>query len=786
VTNKAGLAPILVLVLLITCHACGRAGNAQESPALPPSADASPAPPGPELAPVTNIGFDLIQTVAPTPVGCAKPGAVAALAEIAPEFSLGGTIDRWPEEALLWNDPSGDSSPDLDIRRVYGGIRSGDFIAAIQTPGFRSDHQIVMEFGGVRVRGGDLDAQVLREFRIYGAQLEERDGDRWKPVSPEFGQVIIPTISATSTISPILAIPADAAYLDEDNAVVEVRLGIRMVADIMNWPIWWLRFSTRSGDGTGDSTSGRHFPSRLSGDEDRYSFSSCGSWGNDETPFGLMEITDRHDHQLESLPREAQTGAAGYEYEYGKRDGSGPTSPAMWDFNSFGLVRSAYDSVSTLLGRRSLGVDQLTVVGSLVTGDRSGGALPAANDSARFGYIFTESRRLADGATGPRPFEEIYADAGAQMLHIYATSSGFAAPKWLREAYASAMFLHLAETNLGRLFVLNRFKDAAPSFLGGLGEDSPLRLPHSQPLTPQQVAKARAFSYLLYAYFDAKTLVNAWANALSRFSEVENPDEAFRSSLLDLANTVYPHRKNELLLERIWSGWVYEGAYADFFAPRDFDDSDKDGLPDFLETASGYSSTNADTDLDGFTDLMAFVRAGGASEAPHPGEQIIDDGSFSDWTRLLPQRINLHRGQSGSCPEPAAISHFAALASTSGMLIGAYSDHFPETGNVHWEALIDLPEIKRQLLLTTNEDGSGVVVSDAVTRNIHKIYKYPRHQGASSIEWAFRFEDMKLDPAQIQITRKNAVAIRLRTVHRAEGKEIYCDETSWFETNVVQ
>ena len=219
--------------------------------------------------------------------------------------------------------------------------------------------------------------------------------------------------------------------------------------------------------------------------------------------------------------------------------------------------------------------------------------------------------------------------------------------------------------------------------------------------------------------------------------------------------------------------------------PTAFLDQDLDGLPDFLETAVGYSIRKADSDLDGWTDLVSYVR-GLSSGSNRPFSGIVADGFFDDWTRLLPQRLNLHRGQSGLCPEPANITHFSSLVSSEGLLIGAHSDRFPASGNVKWEAQIDFTEIKKQLLLTTDSSGTGLSVSDAVSKKVLKTYPHPRQQGTASIEWAIRFDDLGLDSNLVKIAQKNAISQRLRTVYKADGKESYCDETDWFESNLVQ
>jgi len=743
VVTKACQAALITLALAASC---GRPGNAEKTDDVPPSSDASPAPVAvAALAPSTSIAFEMLRTTAPAPVGCSKPSTPLALVALPSNFELGGDLSRWPVEALLWADPANDSSPHLNIGRVFAGLRSQEFLVAVETQVQSTGGQLIFEFGGLRAKDGNLEAQVVRQFRVIEGKLEEHDGGDWTPVNSEFGQVV--------------ATPAGGGR----PASTEVRLGLRMVADIMNWPVWWIRVSTRPaalpalGEGHGgDTTSSRHFAGRLSSDEDRFRLTACSGWGNEQLPFSVTEVTDRRFNAGDETP------------------------PALWDYNSFGLVRRAFDSVVTLLGYRDLGIDHLTIVASLKLGDLSAGYSPTSGDTARFGYVFTESRRLAGSSTDTTASENIFASASMQLLRIYAASSGYGAPAWLQEAFAMALFNHVADANLGRLFALNRYRDQVSAFRDHLESDAALR-----EASVRRTDKAIAFGHLLWANFDAVTLVSAWSHAITKFEGSNTPDAEFRAALVAAANLSYPGRHNETLLQRIWAGWVTPESYDPMFGPSALGDQDGDGLADFLENSHGFSAVRADTDLDGWTDLVAYVRANAALIPPPDRELIVADGSFDDWTRLLPQRVNLHRGQSGSCPEPANITHFSALTDTSGILIGAIADQFPASGQVHWEAFIDLPEAKRQLLLTTDAVGTNLIVSDAVTKKPIKIYQHPRFQGVATLEWAFRFDDIKVDPNLVKMSQKNAVSIRLRTVYQADGKESYCDETDWFESNVV-
>ena len=145
-----------------------------------------------------------------------------------------------------------------------------------------------------------------------------------------------------------------------------------------------------------------------------------------------------------------------------------------------------------------------------------------------------------------------------------------------------------------------------------------------------------------------------------------------------------------------------------------------------------------------------------------------------------------HLGQAGACPADARITHFASLADDKAIVLAAHSDRFDKSGSVVWEAQVSFPEIRRILTLSTSSDGHGVEVREGESTEVIREYRHPWSQITNVSEWSLTLADVGVDPIAAKLTQKNAVAVRYRTMFVQNGTKTYCDETSWFETNIVR
>jgi len=285
------------------------------------------------------------------------------------------------------------------------------------------------------------------------------------------------------------------------------------------------------------------------------------------------------------------------------------------------------------------------------------------------------------------------------------------------------------------------------------------------------INKAKAFSYLLDQMIPATEINRVWSN-----KEELATNESFIKSIEDYLDLL---EVDKTVFELMIDGYLNSSPYNEGFSILEFQDTDRDGLPDYYELYTSKTNPKiSDSDVDGWTDyaeVFAGTNPNTASERP---TSIIPDGDFSDWLELMPKRITVDKGQTSVCPKAADISHYSAIASRDHLIIGAFvSDFWDLDKNARWEALFDFPEVSKSILLTATSNSNSYLLRDAQTMELLKIYTKAPLQGKTSVEWAI---DRNAIGIESYLNKESAVRVRLRTIYTKDGKDIYCDETKWF------
>jgi hypothetical protein len=348
---------------------------------------------------------------------------------------------------------------------------------------------------------------------------------------------------------------------------------------------------------------------------------------------------------------------------------------------------------------------------------------------------------LAAGATEYHPQGELFTQAAAHAARLEVLGRFAEAPRSLVNVVTRAVVDHVVQETLGYSYWLDRFKSQVDGFLAASDAAAPRPLAEGG-----WEAKEVGLGHMLGALFAPRDLLAAWSAAAERARGGEEP----ANSLLEELKAARRTDEEREALDQLWSGWVVPGAYAEGHGPDQLADAD------YAELVTG-------------SDPLA------ATQNP---SVLVPDGSFGDWLELLPKKVVIDRGHSGSCPQAADVSHYAAVAGAEDLLIGAFAtDFLEEEPASKWEAVIDLPNQQRQLLVTVTSGSRVFVVKDAASGDELLVRERAVAMGRGTVEIPLTRSDLGVEPWTFE---RGVLKIRLRTVYTEGGDERFCDETGWF------
>jgi hypothetical protein len=236
----------------------------------------------------------------------------------------------------------------------------------------------------------------------------------------------------------------------------------------------------------------------------------------------------------------------------------------------------------------------------------------------------------------------------------------------------------------------------------------------------------------------------------------------------------------------ILSGWIYPGPFNPGLEPTLLDDVDGDGLPTFLEHKLGTNLSQRDSDQDHWDDAVEWLLNRSPTNFSESPNAIVADGNFGDWQKLVPRRIHVDRGRSGTCSGKGDIELYAALASPESLVLGAYGSEFWDSNkDAVWEVDLDLTSVKKRFLLSA-AGGSHTIYLDSVTggegnaplqRNRHKTFHSGSILAHRVFEFSLHHKDLDLSGS---LEAPEAIKVRFRTRYPATNPQ-FCDETEWFQ-----
>ncbi len=538
----------------------------------------------------------------------------------------------------------------------------------------------------------------------------------------------------------------------------DVRLKLRIdrdelwefLGDVVTWPAWWLRLTSTS-PATGltsvDRAAAAYFPSLLAADYFPFRFTTCDLWPGQARPFAFFWLQDIPETALGTAPER---------------------------FNQ--IARYVFDATSTLLGREAaIPLSSFTVVATVnAVEPPSQEADPAA---ALYRGLVVDVRYLLPQSEEAFPEGRAFVEVATALLDPYLRQVFPEAPGALVVAVRQALLDALVQQHLGWAYWFDHYW---PGILPVLSSLEALKV---HPALMASDAAPVPVGHLLSAVLTSSELLSAWKLAALRRPSAGHSLAAFLGSARDQALT----ETSRAALDRVAAGWLDEREFDADYGPESLLDHDRDGLAEYIEHKFGTVSTQVDSDGDGWSDLAEITLGTDPRAASLGPGVVVSDGVFGDWQNLLPKRLIVDRGRSGLCPKAADITFYAAVVGPKELVLaGVAADFWQDEPAAKWEAVIDFPELKRQLLLTAASGAREFLVKDPSDKTVAEGGRILRRflraapLAQKTLELGFSLDEFGI---RIPLDQLDAVKIRLRTVFHDGQEDRVCDETDWFTAN---
>ncbi len=407
------------------------------------------------------------------------------------------------------------------------------------------------------------------------------------------------------------------------------------------------------------------------------------------------------------------------------------------DERVFQIARLAVDEVVRMFGDAPLPLRSLTVIATASAVDDTGDFEPDASDGpATYGAIAVNTASFAAGSPQRFPEGPLFNRIALRIVDLYLHAIAPNAPFQERRVMGEALAQRLLWSVIGPSFVFDHYRAGILPYLAD----------PSAAGWSSIVAQGRILSSVL----STEQLIAAWHE---RAAGDAGPAPSVATILATLTSEA-------------------------------LSDQDQDGIPRHWEEQLGTDPDVTDSDGDSWSDLAEIVRGRDPLALTSGPQRIMPDGDFDDWLTLFPKKVMVDLGRSGACPVAADITHYAAVTNQEELVIGAVARDFWESEpNAVWEAIIDLPIEKRQLMLTVASDAYSTTVRDPNTGAVLAVFERAFPQGRRTVEWVLRRDTFGIERPLDEV---DGVKIRLRTLLRSGDQDLYCDETAWFSPYVSQ
>lgn len=722
----------LVVFVGIVCGFCGGHGNDMTSEAIPQRPESPSSNPPVVGMQKTKVDFDTLpyNFASDNDPACKTLENNHRLLNLRQKFHNFERIEdlppleNWPREALLGSDFSGDHRGNFDFQKIGIGQFNNDLVVVwdasepLQT-------KYRWEFGYFSSREKDIHRIIKSWIEITSEEISLISGGTTEILGDQVAQF---KSSGGRNI---------------------LRISFKKIENILAYPHWWIRGMAYAGEQLQDVTAMSIFYSTLNPDYQLFDLSTC--WLDLPAPYDLP-ITIIRDS--ESMPEEIDSEV--YRMDFIR---------SIKSFVDIHFIQNKFlPQLKTLHQTFFLSRKNILPLESQVAIGRLNDQVSVDYNPIYYGSIIPIANLEPPFDSHPHVSAAIFFDQVSAKHFFFHESSGLGGS--LMDAFLVLLEFKGGLIRFGKKYWIDRVTLQLS------------RLGYQTEKTVQ--TESLKLAQLLEPYLSIRDIWIIWRD-LSRNLRVSGSLEEWQV-FLQVLDTFMNEGGILHSLKLHLGGWKDQGSFHYLLDPSTVVDTDRDGLPDNFEIKLGTNPRKRDTDDDDWADSAEWILGKSMLDAlEHPAE-IVADGIFGDWQKLIPRRILVDQSRTGLCHGEGDINFYASLAQKSALIIGAIAPNLTDNHLIKWEFEFDLPMINKKYIAVLEPKSifSDLFLQEKADLNsvnsklVMKIFSGFNHsQNAIEIVFLNRFFGKDID-----LIHKEAVRIKVRT-RDMENQEI-CDETEWF------
>lgn len=711
----------ILAVLFLT--SCGKKGESADAPAVAKKEE-SDSPKGngvddvEDLKLFTSIDFGKFEYEGSEPIRCKtslefRPNFPAPVGHV----EIDGAKSEWsPENAIFLRQPGENFNLDSISSAHLKLTENGALAIAIELEGKVSEPVFRIEMGGMLEDNKSPLIQTLRDIKIENSKVYDYDQGGFESVRDS------------------------RVAVDASEKVFEVLIPQRVVAEVTNWPAWWIKISLQNSNSRAGFLPASVFSTKLASGQVAFQLRECQALVNSiPTTFRVIATAE--------------------------------AAPAAVSDIAINLVASAFgDIMKVVLDLEPTSLDQVKgrlnsitsipiFIGKFKSSPRILPLRPESDIESLSHPIALDVSMLADPTIS---FAESKFRAEAlAALSKRVISLAFHADSTSREILSEMFFQNTIFKSLGRRYWLENFENG--NFEAVF---DPEQLPNSPSIGRKALGRLVA-SQVSWRALASKILGPAAdpIGPLSAPTLKQLLESEIKSDLLSEGWRVWVDREPMTKIENAWGKDAFQ-------------DPDGDQLPNYLENVTGTSAANADSDADGWLDGAEFFEGSDAISAARHPEKLIADGSFSDWLTLIPQKLLNFSGAVGTC-SGIDINLVGAIVRDKDLFLGAATTgQFPTNlQQIFWEIQVQLPSNFKSLILSSRISGGQLKIMDSSNSELLRTIDRPKISAGMAGEWLISLGDLV---PEIESNQAAQAKIRFRILKKNDENIELCDETKWF------
>jgi hypothetical protein len=232
------------------------------------------------------------------------------------------------------------------------------------------------------------------------------------------------------------------------------------------------------------------------------------------------------------------------------------------------------------------------------------------------------------------------------------------------------------------------------------------------------------------------------------------------------------NKDNRDVLVKLMKGWIdVDESYDAEFDPNLVKDDDYDGLPVFVENKYNTSPKMADTDQDGYSDLIEIEHGYDPNDTLAFPQGLAFDQLFNDWIHFIPSKLK-RLSLRDECGEAQNLLAAGAVQKQGSLLVSGYLGGEHKKGG-KWRLVVDIGD-GEEIWVEFREGYFDYTIAKASTDSgalsfMAKLY--------SPIPFAVQSLEVFLNPSQLisrQVSR-----VMLMTLNQ---QNTLCQQSPWIET----